>query len=155
MADFKALGKTTEVDGEGKMDNNSASTSETIVSRSKSVKEKKSDLEEIKEQLKQIMALVPIVKELKVSYDSTSINEEEGNEGDLRKRSKEKSQRKERFVVVLNILEISLSQVLVRKVLLSMKILPVVVLIFYVMVSRRNKRMHYIRNTTPHLIVSV
>ena len=77
------IGKTTEVDGEGKMDNNSASTSETIVSRSKSVKEKKSDLEEIKEQLKQMMALVPIVKELKEAYDSSSLVEEEGNEGEI------------------------------------------------------------------------
>ena len=43
----------------------------------------KSDLEEIKDQLKQMMALVPIVKELKEAYDASSIGEEEGNGGEI------------------------------------------------------------------------
>ena len=40
-------------------------------------KRNKSDLEEIKEQLQQMMALVPIVKELKEAYDASSVLEEE------------------------------------------------------------------------------
>ena len=59
MADFKTLGKSTEVDGESKTENrsnSSTSISETLVSRTKSVKKKKSDLEGIKDQLKQMMA---------------------------------------------------------------------------------------------------